>query len=159
MWNPLYNQSNFLRTFKRVLFNLSYAVKISRMIKNIRSSFFYFGARNINTVMKAWFGCATRRRRCCHPCLNVRAPYFIFRARPTCAWQCYMTIILMWVVACTIKAWQLPMLPRMRSVSFCVHIVRICLLPVNMFCCTYKLDLAKLTTLRIPRAVYSFVVC
>jgi hypothetical protein len=47
------------------------------MVKNIRSSFFYFGARNINTVMKVRFGCAT----CCHPCLNVRSPYFIRIAR------------------------------------------------------------------------------
>jgi hypothetical protein len=38
-------------------FNLSkLRIKFSRMIKNIRSYFFYFGARNINTVTKARLG-------------------------------------------------------------------------------------------------------
>lgn len=112
--------SGLMRTFKRVLSNRrSYAVKISR-IKNIRSSFFYFGAGNINTVAKVRSGRATRCLRCCHPCLNVRNPYFVLRVKPTFAWHCFMAIILKWFVACTIKSGHLPILSKIRSLPYCL---------------------------------------
>jgi hypothetical protein len=94
----------------------------------------------MNTVMKVRFGCAT----CRHPCLNVRNPYSILRARPTFAWHCFMAIIVMWFVACTIKAGQSPMLPKIRSLPFSLcNGLRIFLVLVNILCCTHNLNFTK----------------
>lgn len=133
--------------------------KFPGAIKNIRSSFFYFGARNINTVTKVRFGCATRCLCCCHPCLNVRNPYFILRARPTFAGQYVMAIILMWVVACAIKAGQLRMLLKIRSLPFCLCSgLRIFFITCEHILSHSQIKLRKLITLRLSRTVHLFMV-
>jgi hypothetical protein len=153
---PLYNHSDFMRTFKLVLFNLSkLRSKNFPDDKNYTQFFFLFWCQEYkySNEGQVWV------RHSLRSCLNVRNPYFILLWRPIFAWHCFMAIIVMWFVACTIKAGQSPMLPKIRSLPFSLcGGLRIFLLLLNIFCCTHKLYFSKLIIPRLSRDIHLFPV-
>jgi hypothetical protein len=67
------------------------------LIKKYTQFFFLFQCQEYKyCISKDKFGCSSRVRPCCHPCLSVRNPYLILHARPTFSWRHSMMIILMY---------------------------------------------------------------